>query len=731
MAMLHTAAGSLFHPMVYTVNTRVLLTELARLYSATPTGHRRCKHPSMGTCLTLEDIPDRYLDWIAQMGFQFIYLLGVWSTGPIGRRYAEMQKQPDCLEEDEICSSPFSVCEYTVNPEFGGSDALTRFRKRLGRRNLGLFLDFVPNHVALDHAWVMDSRCRDFFIEGTEDDLAQHPAAYRRVGGRIIAHGKKQDTPMDQHTVWPDTAQLNYFSANLRKAMIRVVEDIASFCDGVRCDAAASVLSSVFETTWGTAYKNVECANGRPVRQQLKYPEFWPQVINLVLMKSPGFIFLADTPEHHKALMDSGFRYCTDRGLYEALALQSAEGVRRWVESSSVSYHVRMCRYLESHDTARAASMFPDLAIHRAAAVLAYTLPGMKSFHQGQFQGRTLQVPLTRCQEYPESLETLDQRAAVCDMYYRLMDILNHMPVMRSGKCLFLVPERVADDTHQNIVAYIFHDRRARHGRRTPSTSIPPPLSALAGGSSEVLHDAGYCSSDESSSVPHSSAVSETDYDDSEFSLATADEYLEAGGGCRPTRMAGGAGPSSGSRVPEDLFGTAPGTAAARYRGKPPAAADPRNRGIDVTTAPTSPEPTTLPGVPNVSQNDAYQISCNRPTPALVVVNYSNCPSSGTVSLPLCLATTLVSRSRGLSIPSSFPHSAEATPTAAAMEIQTAEDAFHILLREVFSAGSCVRCNLREAVTRGVTFCMQPWQANVFEILLLDEECRLPSHSEP
>ena len=45
-------------------------------------------------------------------------------------------------------------------------DALARLRARLAARGVRLMLDFVPNHMALDHPWVETHP--DYFVHGTE-----------------------------------------------------------------------------------------------------------------------------------------------------------------------------------------------------------------------------------------------------------------------------------------------------------------------------------------------------------------------------------------------------------------------------------------------------------------------------------------------------------------------------------------------------------------------------------
>ncbi len=81
-------------PSLYQINTRVWLTELSR---------------SLTRSVTLDDIPDAELDRLAEMGFDWIWLLSIWQTGAaaqqVSRSHPEWRKEfqdtlPDLREED-------------------------------------------------------------------------------------------------------------------------------------------------------------------------------------------------------------------------------------------------------------------------------------------------------------------------------------------------------------------------------------------------------------------------------------------------------------------------------------------------------------------------------------------------------------------------------------------------------------------------------------------------------
>ena len=59
------------YPSLFQINTRVWLTELSR----------NLRRPA-----TLNDIPDAELDRLREMGFDWVWFLSVWQTGPAGQR---------------------------------------------------------------------------------------------------------------------------------------------------------------------------------------------------------------------------------------------------------------------------------------------------------------------------------------------------------------------------------------------------------------------------------------------------------------------------------------------------------------------------------------------------------------------------------------------------------------------------------------------------------------------
>lgn len=412
------------YPSLYQINTRVWLTELSQ---------------TLGRPATLDDIPDAELDRLVETGFDWVWFLSVWQTGPAGQRISrsnpewrkEFQETLPDLRDEDIPGSGFAITGYTVHSVLGGDAALARLRKRLRKRGLRLLLDFVPNHTGLDHPWVEDHP--EYYISGTELDLARAPQNYtwvkRKRGDLLLAYGRDP-----YFAGWPDTLQLNYGNPATQEAMIGELRKIAGQCDGVRCDMAMLVLPDVFERTWG-------------VRTEL----FWPKATQRVREKVPDFCFMAEVYwDLEWTLQQQGFDYTYDKRLYDRLRDGHARPVREhfWAE---MDYQNKSARFLENHDEPRAASAFPS-GMHEAAAIITSLSPGLRFFHQGQFEGRKKRISphLGRGPCEPVELK-------LNEFYQRLLAVLRK-PVVRDGQWQLLecAPAWEGNWTWDCFVAFIW-----------------------------------------------------------------------------------------------------------------------------------------------------------------------------------------------------------------------------------------------------------------------------------
>jgi alpha amylase-like protein len=410
------------HPTLYEINTWVWLSELSTKTRAS---------------VDLSSVPSAEWDAIAALGFDAVWLMGVWERSPAGIAIANRNANlladfrralPDFRPEDNV-GSPYCVRQYVVDRNLGGPKGLAVARKELARRGLRLILDFVPNHVAPDHPWV--SQHPEFFIQGTSDDLRADPASFMQIGGTVFACGRDPFFP-----AWPDVLQLNAFQPGLRAGVIKTLSEIASQCDGVRCDMAMLLINAIFERTWGAR------------AGQLPPAEYWVEVIPGVKKAQPDFLFIAEAYwDLEWELQQQGFDFCYDKRLYDRLEHDNAESVRLHL-CADLAYQQKLLRFIENHDEPRAAAAF-SAAKEKAAAVTTSTLLGARLLHEGQLEGRKVRLPVFLGRRPFEPIDT-----ELRDFYGKLLAAINN-PVFRDGQ--WSLCERTGwpdNPSYQNVVAW-------------------------------------------------------------------------------------------------------------------------------------------------------------------------------------------------------------------------------------------------------------------------------------
>ena len=115
---------------------------------------------------------------------------------------------------------------------------------------------------------------------------------------------------------------------------------------------------------------------------------------------------------------------------------------------ADLAYQNKLLRFIENHDEPRAAATFPP-GKQRAVALAVATLPGLRLFHDGQFEGRKvkLSVFLGRRPDEP-----LDQELE--DFYKTLLKAIDK-PVFREGQWSLCGRTGWPDNaSFQNLVAW-------------------------------------------------------------------------------------------------------------------------------------------------------------------------------------------------------------------------------------------------------------------------------------
>jgi hypothetical protein len=419
------------YPLLYEINSWVWLSEISRKY---------------GKRITFSSVPSAEWDAIAAYGFDGVWFMGVWERSPAGIAIANRNKTllddfwralPDFRTEDNV-GSPYCVRRYVVDEALGGPAGLAVARKELSKRGMNLLLDFVPNHVAPDHPWVVEHP--EYFIRGNTEDAKLDPSSFVEIDGSVYACGRDPYFP-----AWPDVLQLNAFEPGLRKAVIGTVSSIAQQCDGIRCDMAMLMLNPIFERTWGSR------TGPRPAT------EYWVDVITAIKSEYPGFLFIAEAYwDLEWELQQQGFDFCYDKKLYDRVEHSNAEDVRLHL-CADLAYQGKLLRFIENHDEPRAAATFPP-AKQRALALTIATLPGIKLFHEGQFEGRKVRLPVFLGRR-PVEPGTQEFR----DFYSKLLPATSS-PIFREGNwCLCNRSGWPDNGSFQNLVSWTWSHKDGRY----------------------------------------------------------------------------------------------------------------------------------------------------------------------------------------------------------------------------------------------------------------------------
>lgn len=416
------------HPHLYEVNARVFTRRVSE----------KCHR-----ALTLAAVPEAEWQLLKRKGFDLVWLMGVWQRSPGARQRALLdpalhreydQALPGWADED-VAGSAYAVHAYSLDPALGQREELAQLKSSLNRHGLGLVLDFVPNHLAFDHPWMLSHP--DWFVQGSKEDIRAHPEWFFSPDGRTyLAHGRDPNFPP-----WTDTVQVNFYSTDLRQALIDELLGIAELADGVRCDMAMLALNRIFQQVWGGVAKDLP---------QPK-TEFWAEAIERVKRKKPNFLFLAEVYWGlERELQQMGFDFTYDKLLYDRLRFSTPGEIRSHLMADRL-YQQRSVRFIENHDEPRAITAF-GRERSLAAAVIIATVPGLRLFHDGQLEGRRIRLPTQLVRETeeagdPEVMRFYDRLLAACDA-----------PAFHEGEWTLMEVNQPweGDETHHNLLAWFW-----------------------------------------------------------------------------------------------------------------------------------------------------------------------------------------------------------------------------------------------------------------------------------
>ena len=426
------------NPHLIEINTRLWLKQLRVKYSL----------PEM----TLSSVPDDEWQELRHLGFDIIWLVGVWEPSPESERIAredkallsDLKNLPPGFGQEAVGASPYSVHWYRLNAALGFEWELKALKEKLNSMGMKLMVDLVSNHTSRDNPYIKERP--DCFINGSEEDFKSHPDWFFELQDgekkRYIAYGRDPNFP-----AWTDSAQLNYFNPATCERMLSVLMRIADMADGVRCDMVMLTLNEIHETTWGWLLS-------RGGYQRPK-AEFWEGAIRAVKEKYPEFVFLAEVYWGLEwRVQQIGFDYTYDKGTYDRLRFHGPQELRGHLRAEKL-YQKRSARFIDNHDEQPSLSAFGRQK-SMAAAVVVSTIKGLRFYNDNQLEGIKVRVPLQLNELYER---VPDQE--VKKFYAKLLKITDH-PAFHGGEWALLDvrPCDQENTTNANMLSWSWAQRR-------------------------------------------------------------------------------------------------------------------------------------------------------------------------------------------------------------------------------------------------------------------------------
>lgn len=419
------------NPILYEINTRIWIKQF-------DTSEKKAN---------FSDIPDGFLDQMAEKGINCLWFMGIWENNP-----STIQKY--CFTEDlknaytfaypewkpeDIIGSPFSINKYEVNQTLGTIDGLLSLRKRVNERGMKLILDFVPNHFSAESEFIELNPA--IFLQADELSMRNDPHTFYKSDGQkdiVFAHGRDPFFP-----AWLDTIQVNYFCDEARKFMTDQLLQLADLCDGVRCDMAMLQLNNVFQNTW----------MGVLSRNNINKPseEFWDNAILKVKVNNPDFIFIAEAYwDMEWELQQLGFDFTYDKRLTDRLGNADVLSIKGHLHADE-EFQKKSVRFLENHDEIRAVTKLgKERSI--AAAIIVGTIQGMRFFHDGQFEGKKIKLPVQLgVQPFERPVKNIQ------DFYDKFLSIIT-TDIFHKGTWQMLYPDPAGptNDSYNNIFTWLW-----------------------------------------------------------------------------------------------------------------------------------------------------------------------------------------------------------------------------------------------------------------------------------
>ncbi|MFN2182616.1 MAG: alpha-amylase family glycosyl hydrolase, partial [Anaerolineae bacterium] len=366
----------------------------------------------------LDQIPDEVLDELAGWGFTGLWLIGLWERSSASRKIKQLCGNPEAV------ASAYSLYDYQIAADIGGTEAYENLRERAWQRGIRLASDMVPNHVGIYSRWVIEHP--DWFVsldyspfpsysfngpDLSEDDrvgIFVEDHYYERSDAAVVFKRVDRWTGSEKYIYhgndgtsmpWNDTAQLNYLNPEVREAVIQTILHVARQFPIIRFDAAMTLAKKHYQRLWfpepGTGGAIPTRAEHGLTKEQFDAAmpnEFWREVVDRVAAEAPDTLLLAEafwllegyfvrTLGMHR-VYNSAFMNMLrdeDNAKYRSVIKNTLEFDPEILK--------RFVSFMNNPDEETAVAQFGKGDKYFGICTMMATLPGLPMFGHGQIEG--------------------------------------------------------------------------------------------------------------------------------------------------------------------------------------------------------------------------------------------------------------------------------------------------------------------------------------------------------
>lgn len=363
----------------------------------------------------LDEIPEDEIARIAALGVNGIWLVGLWQRSAASARIKT-------LTGGKNYASAYSVFDYRVADEWGGDEALQRFRSLCDRYGIRLGCDMVPNHTGIDSKWIrenpdwyMQTEMSPFSgysfngenlsgISGTELRLEDH--YYTKSDAAVVfAHDQGGRRRYIYHgndgtgLPWNDTAQLDHTNPAVRQAIIDTALYLAQNFSIIRFDAAMTLTRDHYRRLWFPGVDQAPAIASRSIyglsraEYDARMPaEFWTELVTAFRQRQSDTLLIAE------AFWMTEMYFVRNLGMHRVYNSAFMHSLRdeknaefetnlRNFRHEDADTLGRFVNYLSTPDEEAAAAHFSSDDKYFGAMVLMATLPGLPLIAPGQLEG--------------------------------------------------------------------------------------------------------------------------------------------------------------------------------------------------------------------------------------------------------------------------------------------------------------------------------------------------------